>query len=399
MSRRGQGELHGTVKRDQARGTWQFVVDLGPDKQTDKRRQMRRRGFLDEMAAQRALLDVLTRIDSEDEVVSRGRLTVEGYTTEWLEGIRRLDRLSAAAWTNYRHCLRLYVTPHIGMRRLETVKPSTLTSLYGVLRERGGKNSRPLSATTVRLVHKVISKALADAVEDGTLASNPASRAKVPPPVRPDTAVWSPENARTFLAFVRQDRLYPAWLLAVHCGLRRGELAGLRWQDLDLDRGGAAIEQQRTTDGDGHLVTKGPKGKSRRTVALGADVVTALRELRIKVAGEREFLGVEWDESACVFTHSDSSPLFPERFTTAFQAAIVRAGVPRIRLHDARHTAATLMILEGVAPNTVQALLGHYSAAFTLDRYAHVLDRMKVDAADRMGNLLRERPAAIATVG
>jgi integrase len=358
---------------------------------------MRRRGFADDRSARKALDSVLDRIEAGDEVVTRGRLTVEKYADEWLIGMR--VHLSPAGWTNYRDIVRLYVKPHIGPNRLAAVNSQTLTALYADLLASGGRNGKPLSVTSVRLVHRVLSKLFADAREAGLIGANPAARARPPRPQRPQTAVWAPEHARAFLAGVKEERLYPVWLVALTCGLRRGELAGVRWQDVDLDRGHLAVEQQRTTDGDGRLVTKEPKGKSRRTLALGADVVVVLRQLRTRTAAERLALGLSWDDSACLFTHADASPIFPERYTTSFQAAIRRVNaalieaeqepLPRIRLHDLRHTAATLMIVQGVHAKVVQERLGHYSASFTMDRYSHVLDTMQQGAADTLDDLLR----------
>lgn len=379
---RGQG----TAKQDPARGTWFYVLDLGTDERTGKRRQMRRRGFATERAALMAMWEVRDRVEQEQEVANAGRQTVSGYLERWLA--EQEHHLSPAAWTNYRTCIRRYVIPHIGSMRLTAVKPSTLTGLYATLLRRGGKGGKPLSATSVRLVHRIVSTALREAVECGLLTANPAVRAKPPRPQRAITEVWDAAQARQFLHTTRDDRLYAAWLLGLTCGMRRGELAGLRWRDVDLTRGMVAIEQQRTTDGDGHCVVKEPKGKSRRTVSLGADVVAALRALRQQSQQERMALGIGWDESSCVFTHADASPLFPERFSSAFLAASERAGVKRIRLHDLRHTAATLMICQGVHAKVVQERLGHYSAQFTMDRYSHVLETMQEDAASRMDALL-----------
>lgn len=233
-----------------------------------------------------------------------------------------------------------------------------MTALYGELLAGGGQKGRPLSPTTVRLVHRVVNRALSDAVEARMLAANPGQHAKIPARRRTEMKTWTAEQVVTFLRASAGDRLYAAWLLALVCGLRRGELAGLRWADIDLKRQTLSVLSQRTTDADWKIITKEPKGTSRRIIDLGAAATTALREHRARMEVIREDWGSAYTESGLVFVQDNGVGYHPARLTELFQRFARAAGVPVIRLHDARHSCATLALAAGIHPKVVQQLPG-----------------------------------------
>jgi integrase len=333
-------------------------------------------------------------------------MTLGAYLEEWLAEMR--PTLSPSGWTNYRTLLRRYVIPRIGRVRLVDLKPATLSRLYGDLLESGGtcyvKNEkgrrvkdaggawvtkpRPLSPTTVRLVHRVVFHALSDAVQSGVLPVNPAIRARQPKARRAEVSVWQPADARRFLAAARGDRLYAMYLLALTAGLRRGELAGLRWSDVDLDREAIAIRVQRTTDADSKVVEKEPKGTSRRVVQVGPDVVAALRSHRTAQLAERLAAGPAWTDSGRVFVDEAGKPYHPGRLVRLFRRLCEQVGAPPIRLHDLRHTCATVLLVGGTHPKVVQERLGHASITITMDTYSHVVDGLQREAASVIESLL-----------
>lgn len=180
----------------------------------------------------------------------------------------------------------------------------------------------------------------------------------------------------------------PCWILALTAGLRRGELAGLRWEDVDLDRAVLRIAVQRTTDSDYNIVSKEPKASSRRSEAVAEQMVTVLRRHRIRQAQERLAAGPAWQDSGLVFVDECGRGYHPQRITDLFHEAAAAAGLPRIRLHDLRHTSATLALVAGVHPKILQERLGHASIGMTLDIYSHVLAGMQHDAAAQVEGLL-----------
>ncbi|GAC1324204.1 MAG: hypothetical protein NVSMB13_05200 [Mycobacteriales bacterium] len=230
----------------------------------------------------------------------------------------------------------------------------------------------------------MLRKALEDAVATGELVTNPATHAKAPRPRRVEMATWTAEQATSFLRAAAGHRLYACWLLALTCGLRRGELAGLRWRDVDLERGEVRIVSQRTTDADWKIVTKEPKGTSRRTLDVGPLAVAALQAHWQQAQVERQQWGHAYSDVGLVFAREDGTGYHPSRLSDMFQQLAAEAGVPIIRLHDARHSCATLALDAGIHPKVVQQLLGHASWSTTMDLYSHLVERLQKDAASRI---------------
>jgi integrase len=199
---------------------------------------------------------------------------------------------------------------------------------------------------------------------------------------------WTTDEARVFLRVAITDDLSALWLLALNSGIRRGELLALRWQDVDLDRGALAIRRT-LTRGTGALTFGEPKSKAgRRSLALPAVCVDALRAHRVKQLETRLSFGSAWNDTDLIFERGDGSLLHPNTLLNAFFRLTAAAGVPRIRFHDLRHTSATLMLANGEHPKIVQERLGHSDISMTLNRYSHVTMDMQRDAADRLAELL-----------
>jgi integrase len=337
-----------------------------------------RGGFGTKKEAEQALAEFITRVGL-GHVPAQGRQTLSEYLETWLVGCEMT--LAATAFTNYRTVLRHYVLPRIGQYRLAKLTPGILTSLYAELLRTGSRRGGPLSPATVRTVHRVLSKALGDAVREQLLPTNPATHAKLPRRQRPEMKTWTAEQASAFLVHARTDRLYAAWLLALACGLRRGELAGLRWSDVDFDAATVTILNQRTVDAEWNVVVKEPKGTSRRTLDLGQGSVAALRQHRNQTNLERLAAGPAWQDSGLVFVDALGRPYHPDRLTRMFRQLSADAGVPLIRLHDARHSCATLALAAGIHPKVVQQLLGHSSWSTTMDLYTHRIARLQREAS------------------
>lgn len=372
-----------------AHGSWSFTVDV-PASPGVARRQVMRSGFATKKDAEQALAEFIVQL-GRGHVPGQGRQTVKEYLETWLVGCELA--LAATAFTNYRTVLQHYVIPRIGPVLLTKLTPAALTSLYGELLRTGNRHGGPLSSATVRTVHRVLNKALNDAVREQLLPGNPAALAKLPRRQRPEMKTWNAEEAAAFLAYARADRLYAAWLLALACGLRRGELAGLRWVDVDLDRATVAIVNQRTVDADWNVVVKEPKGTSRRTLDLGQGAVNALRGHRTRTGAERLAAGPAWEDSGLVFVDGWGQPYHPDRFTRMFRQVSSNASVPLIRLHDARHSCATLALAAGIHPKVVQQLLGHASWSTTMDLYTHRIDRLQREASSLIEALVLPTPA------
>jgi integrase len=320
--------------------------------------------------------------------VGATKLTVgEFLVDEWLPAIRATVRPTTLQ--HYASYVTVHVVPRIGRLQLARLGPAQLNAMYASLLEAGRSDGRGgLSPKSVRHVHTCLHKALHDAVRWGYLGRNPADAADPPVPRTAEMTVWSPEQLRAFLDSVRDDRLYAGWLLLATTGMRRGELLGLRWEDVDLDRARLSIVRQLTTINYQVAVSEPKTAKGRRSVALDATTVKALRSHRARQNAEHLAHADIWKDTGLVFTHEDGSALHPHRFSAWFEQRRIAAGLPRIRLHDVRHSYATAALSAGVATKVVSERLGHANITITLDTYSHVLPALQEDAADKVAALI-----------
>jgi integrase len=225
---------------------------------------------------------------------------------------------------------------------------------------------------------------LADAERLEMVSRNAAAAARAPTIQRLDRLTWTSDDLKEFLVSVSGHRLYAAFVVLATTGMRRGEALGLRWTDLDLDAGELSIANTITTAGTGPLVIGPPKtARSRRQVFLDDATLAVLREHRKRQREERLAVGPAWDASqALVFCDELGAPIRPDWFSREFRRLLRRAGLPEIRLHDIRHTYATLALKAGMHPKVVSERLGHATVGITLDLYSHVTPSIARDAAD-----------------
>jgi integrase len=314
-------------------------------------------------------------------VVGHGSaMTVRQYLAEWIE-LQRL-RLQPSTWHAYRQTVDGYLVPSLGDTTLDDLDPRQLERLYVDLLDHGGRSGRRLSLTTIRYVHAVLHKALADAVRTGVLATNVSDRVALPrhDPRRSDVGdglnVWNAAQVRTFLDITRDDMHHNLWAVALGTGMRRGELLGLRWSDIAPDRGAVRVATSLTTI-EGRPLLKTTKTNRVRRLHIDSHTAAALDRQH-----ERN------TASDLVFTDPDGSPLIPQRITHRFRRLVRRLPLPTIRLHDLRHVHATLLLQAGVPIKVVSERLGHATITLTLDTYAHVLPAMDRDAAERFGSII-----------
>lgn len=368
----------GSIKRD-ASGRWFFVVDMAAH--DGRRRQVRRRGFATKKEAQ-AELDALKGEVSSGGYVEVSKITVRQYLVEtWLPAMSA--RVRPSTHDTYTRLVNKHLVPELGDIRLQALDASAVTTFVGRLSESG------LSAKSVRNIHAVLGKAMADAVDLGSVRVNPAVKAKLPRLERVKPRAWSTAQLGQFLRHVDGDRLAPLWRFLVATGCRRGEALGVRWSDVDLDAKLVRIAQQRVVVG-GTVRVGAPKTNAGvRSLAIDGATVAALRSWKAEQSAERLLMGAGWaDTDGLVFTHPDGSGLWPQTITARFRTIAGELGYPAIGLHGLRHSAATFMIASGVSPKLVAERLGHSHIAITLALYSHVLPAHDQAAADSFGSAL-----------
>jgi integrase len=294
----------------------------------------------------------------------------------------------------YGWVIRAYLPEQLLGTQLGALRPQQFNALYAALLTKGRLRQRReaqggLSPRTVRMVHTILRRALRDAVRLKMIEWNPADAAD--PPSRrmrsPVFPTWSPAELRQFLLATATDQDYAAYHLAAFTGLRRGELLGLRWADIDLDKAVLRVVQTIVGLWNGELYIGPTKtDRSRRVIALDRQTVTVLRRHR-RIAGRATSSHV--NGSGFVFCDREGRPINPERFGDRFRSNVRRVGVPHIRLHDLRHMHATHALQAGIHPKIVSERLGHASIGITLEIYSHALPNMQAEAAETIASLCR----------
>ena len=310
---------------------------------------------------------------------------VGDYLKRWLNDIAR-PCVRVTTYAGYERIIRLHIEPEIGDLRLARLTADDLDALYSWLLEKG------LAPATVNRVHALLHGALKHALQRGAVAVNVASAVKAPRVARKESSTLLPDEAVRLLDAAGGDRFHALYVLALTWGLRQAELLGLRWRDVDLAGAVLAVRQQVYRLG-GEWVYSEPKtAKGRRTISLSVMAVDALREQRRRQAEERLRAGPSWEDNGLIFPNRRGRPMEKQNLLRrSFGPLLERAGLPHMRFHDLRHTAATLLLSEGVHPKVVQERLGHSSIAVTMDVYSHVMPTLQRDAAERLDRLLAAR--------
>ena len=363
--------MDGSIRR--RKGSWELTVDLGKDA-TGKRLRKYVTVKGRKADAQRKLRELLGSLD-KGVPLDTSKATVGEFLERWLKDYAETNT-GPRTVEGYREKINAYIVPQFGHVPLAKLTPQHVQSLYSDLLERG------LSARTVLHAHRILREALSHAVKWGLLVRNVCDAVDPPKPRRKEMTALDYPDVQKFLNVASGSLYGPLFYLDVYTGLRRSELLGLRWSAIDLSHKTLSVtETLQVVKGKGLMSLEPKTDRSRRQVSLAPDALALLAGLKVKQREEREISGVEWSESSFVFSHSDGTPFYPNTVSKKFSELVKKAGVPSLRLHDLRHTHATLMLKEGVNPKIVSERLGHASVVITLDTYSHVLPGLQEEAA------------------
>jgi integrase len=358
---------------------WEVVVELAPDPTTGKRKQATKTCVTHKEAKEyrtKWLQEIY-----EGTAVDRSPTTVEEVVNYWLDTHAR-PRLRAKTVYDYERTIEGYIVPALGKTKVQELTTRRVQQFYRDL-EKAGRG-----APTIRRCHLHLNQALNLAVLHGLIPRNVAERATQPKAQPREMRVWTAVEAQAFMLVAPGSRYGPLWEMALSTGMRRGEYLGVRWRDIDLGEGALRVAQ---TVGSvkGRVEIKPPKTKaSRRTIPLAEQLIAALKAHKC-AQNERRLAHADlWQDNDLVFCTDLGYPINPDNITADFRRLVRIADVPRIRVHDLRHTYVTLALQAGVNIRVISELIGHSNVKITLSVYAHVMPEQRTEGVQKMGALL-----------
>ena len=371
--------------RERSPGRWGIVLDVR-DPATGKRKRRWHSFAGTKRQAQIECARLISEIQ-RGTYLEPNKTTVAQFLDRWLEDVK--SRVSPKTHERYEQVCHKNIAPVLGAVLLPKLKPAQISEAYAKALVSGRrKRSGGLAPRTVHHMHVILKGALAQAVKWEMLVRNPAVVVDPPKIVHTTMHTYDLGQTAELIEAVRGKRIFVAAILAVLCGLRRGEIAALRWRNLDLVIGQLAVVQSAEQTKAG-VRYKEPKSGRARTVALSATVVAELKAHRIQQAQELLRVGKRLSDDDFVVTQADGSPLQPHSLGQEWVRFLSSSSLPRIRFHDLRHAHATHLLASGVHPKVASERLGHSKVGITLDLYSHVLPNMQTDAAALVDDALK----------
>ncbi len=305
------------------------------------------------------------------------------FLNRWLEEIAK-NKLRERTFDNYESLLNCHVRNKLGSKRLSDIQAYEIQKLYNEMKKAN------YSPKTIRHVHNVLSSALKQAVRWKMLMQNPCDICELPRMEKTEMMYFTPEETAKFLDVAKDDKFFPAFLLAIETGMRPEEYLGLKWKDIDFEQKTLSVRRALVVKkGGGYIFTEPKTKKSRRSIPLSNTLINALKSHRRKQLEERLKLGADYENLDLVFASEIGTPLLHGNLLRRhFKPIRDKAGLPKIRLYDLRHTTATLLLSAGENPKVVSERLGHASIVLTLDTYSHVLPTMQKSATNKIEKLM-----------
>jgi integrase len=370
--------------RERSPGHWAIVIDVR-DPQTGKRKRRWHSFTGNKRQAQVECAKLIAEIKN-GTALDPAKVTLREYLERWLAHMA--TQVSPRSAENYREVVEHWIVPALGNIKLTKLQPEQIAHAYSDALIKGGNDGQGLSPRSVVMMHRTLSQSLKHAVIWRLRGDNPASFCKPPRVERKEMKVLDLDSTASLIEFARGGRLYIPILFFALCGLRRAEVAALRWNRLDLDAHRLSISTsiEQTAQG---MREKPPKTGKARSIALPALIVEELRRHRISQAQQLLALGVRQTDDTHICLREDGGPWPPRVLTYAFARLIRASGLTRVRLHDLRHGHATHLLAANTHPKVVQERLGHANIQLTLDTYSHVLPSMQEDAATTIDAAMR----------
>ena len=381
-----------------AKGTYTIVLNGGIDPVTGKRKQHWITVKGSKKDAEKKLSEILHNQDKGIGFVNPGKLTLQEYLESWLEDYCK-PNLSPDSTETYRFMCNKHINPELGHIPLSALNSLHIQKLENKKLESGRLNGKGgLSNRTVKYIHITLTKALKMAVKSGLLMRNPCDSVEPPKVTQTEFKILNEDDINKLLEALKGSEYYPIFFTDLFSGMRRSELLALRWQDVDLLSMTASVNRVIKVLNGGGIEFRPPKTqKSRRLIALTPANTVILRE---HLEARKQYLkslnpnfdpDKDFDESELVFCHPDGKPYLPDSVTHAWMTLVKRIGLDGVRLHDVRHSHASILLKQGVHPKIVQERLGHATINTTLDIYSHVVPGLQAAAAAKFDEIFKPK--------
>lgn len=371
--------------RERSPGHWAIILDV-PDPQSGKRRRKWHSFKGTKREAQIESARLIAAIQG-GTYLEPSKTTLAQFLDRWLDHMR--SQISFKSHARYSELARKNIVPLLGSVVLTKLRPAQISAAYSKALTEGRRNKvGGLSPQTVTHMHRVLKQALGQAVRWELLTRNPSDAVDPPKTDRGMMQTYDLDQTAELIEAFRPTRMLVPALLAVLCGMRRGEVAALRWKNVDLSTGQLSIVESAEQVGS-KVRYKTPKNGKGRTIAMSGHLVEELRAHRLRQAEELLKAGVRLSDDTFVVAQADGSPLQPDTLTQDWVRKIADTSLPRIRFHDLRHAHATHLLASGIHPKVASERLGHSKVGITLDLYSHVLPGMQEDAAERVDAALQ----------
>lgn len=386
MTKRRRGHGEGSIVQ-RADGRWMATVSVGwKDGKRDRKYY-----YGETRAAVAAKLNDALKAHHDGIPLANEKATVGRFLEEWLE-VSKKGKLRARTFEGYVDAVQNHLIPDLGkvpLARLGPARVQRFLNEKATLPRSDARDANPLSPRSVQFMHAVLRNALKQAMAWGLVARNVATLVELPRVVRGEISPLTPKDAKAFLEATREHRNEAVYVVALSLGLRQGEALGLRWQDVDLEAGRLDVRRslQRIT-GKGLQLEELKTERSRRSVRLPRMTIAALRAHKVRQAEERLAAGKAWKDHGLVFPSTIGTPLDARNVRRHFTKVLRSLKIAERRFHDLRHTAASFLLAQGADLRVIMETLGHSQISTTANVYAHVLDTLKQDVADKMDAIL-----------
>ena len=365
--------------------SWSFTINLGKDPSTGKRKQITRRGFDTKKEAELAAHQIQLEIENETYVKEKDIL-FKDFIIDYLELIAK-PSVRPSTFNGYEKVVESRLIKKFGHLKIKNFNPVMISKYYTELLKEG------LTQEYIQYIHSILKMAAKTAVEWKYLKNNFMDNVKAPKRVKKKVETWSVDECNLFLDRMRQQKehIFMMYCLAIYTGMRRGEILGLRWKDIDFERKRIYVEHSLYYIAGEGLVLQQPKTTSgKRNISITNDVIEELKTYRIKKQAQLLKVGMKLNEEHFVVSAYGGEPVNPNTIHKQFLYDIKLAGSKRIRFHDLRHTHATIMLEIGESPKVVSERLGHANVSITLDKYSHVTPNLQTESAENFAKALRK---------